>query len=112
MLGALVEPGEQGPRLGRDHRHLVILPGERADRFEGFEPHDRDELHFRIQAAAEELDLTEAGDLTALDALEDLVPEKRLVGIRILRGRPAMPDSADHLSISGLRAYSNSYECL
>src|SRR5829696_9098470 len=99
MLGTPVEPGEQGPRLGRDYRHLVILPGKAANRFDRVEPHDGDEFHFRIQAAAEELDLAEAGDLTALDALEDLVPEKRLVGVSILRGRPAMPDPTDHLSV-------------
>ena len=98
MLRTPIEPREQRPRLRRDHRHLVILSGEGADGFDRIEPHDRDEFHFRLHAPPEELDLAEAGDLAAFDAFEDLVPEKRLVGVRVLRGRPAVPDATDQFS--------------
>src|SRR4051794_5730608 len=102
VLGTLVEPREESPRLRRDDRCFIVLPREGADGRDGIEAHDRDEFHLGLQAPAEELDPLEAGDLTLLDTQEDLMPEERLVGVRVFRFRPAMPDSTDHLSGSFL----------
>ena len=96
MGRAVVEALQERPRLGRHHRHLVVVAGEGANGLHGIEPHEGDELHQVPARAPQQLDSAISGYASARDTLEDLGPEQPLVGVRV-RGRgPAVPDPADH----------------
>ncbi len=84
VLGTVVEASKQSPRLGRHHGQLVVRAGELAHRVQVPERHDRDELDFGRELAAEKLDAKEALNPAIGDSDEDLLAEQGLVRIRVL----------------------------
>ncbi len=74
----------------------MILTGKRANRVEGVEPHERDELDLFAGRAAEELDAAIAWNRPRCDAAEDLLPEQPFVRVRVVRPRVPVPEPGDH----------------
>ncbi len=66
-----VEAHEQGPRLRRHHRYVVVWPGERPDIIQRIKPHQCDELDEILLILPQELDPTKTGDPACGDPWED-----------------------------------------
>jgi hypothetical protein len=84
-------------RGGRHYGGFVIVSGKAADTFQIIEPHNRHELDFIAQIAAQEVNSPVPGNLTLGDANEDFFFEKLFIDIRVGGRGPSMPDSTDHL---------------
>ena len=100
MLRSIIEVSEYSSRLGRDDRHFVIVARKLADCRQRIKPHDRDELNFRADVAAQQLNTVEPRNAPIFNADEDFLFEQRLIGVGVVRRGPAVPDSDYHVLFS------------
>ncbi len=96
MLRALIEVGQQQAGVGRNHRGLIVLPGEGAHRVQGLKGHNGDKFHLIPDVAAQKLNAPVAFDFPIPNVDENFMLEQIFVGVGVSRGRPSVLDTADH----------------
>src|SRR5215207_1270528 len=105
MLRALIEPRQELARACGHIGGFVILARKGFHGLPRVEPHDGDELHLAPERAAEQPYAAVTLDALRRDTGEDLRLEESLVGVRIVRRRPAVPDAGDHLAPFTVRSW-------
>jgi hypothetical protein len=99
---------EDGLRFVRHIGLLIVLADKGFNVVERFEIHDGDELDLIAKRPAQHVDAPKAGDILALDALDNLGLQERLVFIGAVRRGVAVPDAFDHPTLPSAIVYAPS----
>lgn len=100
MGRTLVKAFKHGLGGLRHVAYSIILAHERPDRLHAIEPHQGLELDLAAKLALHQVDLAEARNPPRFDAGDYLATNDPLIGLGILRRRPATPKAADHLRLA------------